>query len=324
MDDGYTTDDVIAALAERGYATTKRTLADWVHKGLLPRRTARGRGQARGKVYLWPEQDIVQRAATVHDLPRDYGRAARIPLALWLLGYDMPLEIVRQRLLAMLASAHQSLVAGEHTSDDIADHLSALAVQLAEQAARRRKATAPADLIEMGLNALANQRYRPSAVVVNELTDWLATRGASLAERQQDRRTRQGAKRLARWLVKMLRHLNLQELHDAVHEASDDELRRAHAWWCAVLHRARAFVQLMPADPLLAPLGRSAILTTGQLAIPLYLHLHRKGYGAQVDDLLRRGLVWADHTLASGTVQEAFAAARRENELVGAGLGDSL
>jgi hypothetical protein len=120
----------------------------------------------------------------------------------------------------------------------------------------------------------------------------------------------------------MLRLLNLQELHDAVHEASDDELRRAHTWWCAGLHRARALVQLMPADPLLAPLGRSAVLTTGQLAIPLYLHLHRKGYGAQVDDLLRRGLVWADHTLASGTGQEAFAAARRENALSDASLGD--
>jgi hypothetical protein len=93
----------------------------------------------------------------------------------------------------MLASAQQSLVADERTSDDIADHLSALAVQLADQAARRRKATAPADLIEMGLNALANRRYRPSAAVVNELTEWFATRGAALAKQQQDRRTRQGA-----------------------------------------------------------------------------------------------------------------------------------
>jgi hypothetical protein len=317
MGEGYTAAELRMELERRGYAVTERTLTDWVQKGLLPQREDKGRGRGGGKEYRWSEPDIVERAASVLDLLSDYGRTARIPLALWLLGYDMPLEGVRRRLLRGIQGVQRWLKPPSTSTTHPADHLSTLAVQLTARAARKRTQTFPDTIHEMALNLLANPQYRPSAPVLAELTTWCEACITKTNAPSATAAERQDAKRAALWMIQALRHLNVSALNEAVDSASDEELRYAHAWWCALLNRARAYLSVIPEahDPSLAPFGRSAVQKTGAVAIPLYLHLRRAGYGDQIDHRLHQAIAWVDGKLASGEFQQAVATVSADRDV---------
>jgi hypothetical protein len=307
MGGGYTATELRTELGRRGYAVTERTLTDWVHKGLLPRRIDHGRGRAGGKEYRWHEPDIVERAVSVHDLLSDYGRTACIPLALWLLGYDMPLETMRQHLLKGIQGVRRGLTPPSDSAVDLVDHLSTMAVQLTDHAARRRKPTMPDTSLEMALNFVASPRYRPSAAVIDEFAFWFEASSTKTSESRPLAQGHQDARRAALWMVQAMKHLNLSALYQAVYSASEDDLRHAHEWWRALLDRARAILTIIPHDPILAPMGRSAVQKTGGIAIPLYLHLRSAGFGAQIDHRLRQAIDWVDDKLASGEIQKAVA-----------------
>jgi hypothetical protein len=318
MGEGYTAAEVRVELGRRGYAVTERTLTDWVQKGLLPRRIDQGRGRANGKEYRWYEPDIVDRAVSVLDLLSDYGRTARIPLALWLLGYDMPLETVRHRLLRGIQGVQRWLKPPSNSTTHPVDHLSMMAVQLTAQAARRRTQPFPDTILEMALNVLANLRYRPSAAVIDEFTTWFEACITKTSASSATASERQDAKRAALWMIQALKHLNVSALYEAVNNASEDELRHAHAWWCALRDRARAFLAIIPDahDPSQTPFGRSAVQKTGGIAIPLYLHLRRAGFGDQIDHRLHQAIAWVDGKLASGEFQHAVATESADSDVI--------
>jgi hypothetical protein len=101
--------------------------------------------------------------------------------------------------------------------------------------------------------------------------------------------------------------VNLATLPDTVGGATDDDLRRAHRWWCAFLARVRAIFGIIPFDPLPAFFGHNAALKTGQLVIPLYLQLRSVGCGAVVDERLQQAIDWIDGALESGAFEQDVA-----------------
>ena len=119
-----TEEALIKALDERGIPISKRVLTDWRQKHYLPPLQARGRGQRRGKIYYWTDSDLVERAVMVDELLCDDFKGTSVNLLLWLFGYEMPLHIVRDVLLAGIEKLEHGMTGGKRSADDIGDYIS--------------------------------------------------------------------------------------------------------------------------------------------------------------------------------------------------------
>src|SRR4051812_9086663 len=97
-----TPEEVIAELERLGYVVTARRLVDWRQKGLLPPLAKRGLGQGKGWVFVWEDPDVIEQTVAILDLLRWRARTDWLPLALWCLGFQMPLDRVKPPLLARL------------------------------------------------------------------------------------------------------------------------------------------------------------------------------------------------------------------------------
>lgn len=94
---------LVSRLHKLGYRdVTERRIADWKHKGLMPAFDCRGAGLGKGKGKAegtWADgREIVERAIWVHRLLAIYRNSESLHLPLWVLGYGVPVELVRAAL----------------------------------------------------------------------------------------------------------------------------------------------------------------------------------------------------------------------------------
>jgi hypothetical protein len=78
---------VIEELAKTGRHVEARTLTDWGARGLIPKPIEKGRGRGKGKSYFWTDDNILDRAAFVADLPS--WETDRTVLVLWFCGFEV-------------------------------------------------------------------------------------------------------------------------------------------------------------------------------------------------------------------------------------------
>lgn len=116
----YSRETLVAALAERNVHVTKRTITNWIGRGLLPNLIARGRGRAGGVERRFPTDDVVEQALKIRSLLALRRTFEPALIALWLLGFDVAVDSVRNALLGSLTQFHKSIV-GSPESDSAAD-----------------------------------------------------------------------------------------------------------------------------------------------------------------------------------------------------------
>lgn len=221
MDNGWTGQEVVAALEQQGYSTTERRLTAWVQKGLLPERTPRGLGRGKGKWYVWEQGDIVAQAVAVHDLYAWYGRVDGIRLPLWLLGFAVPLSYVRADLhwhLDTVARDAQEIAARARTPEACADAI----FETIEQALCRRRSRGGRSLgpicLSLLLNAYVNPAYSPTADELSGALDEVRDTGLQTAA--------VGMAPLEKMAEIVRTSFSVTSLREALDSASDEDL------WC--------------------------------------------------------------------------------------------
>lgn len=98
---------LVARLHRLGYRdVTERRINDWKSKALLPHFDRRGIGLGKGKgrsESTWTNgRAIVEQAVWIYRLFEIYGYAESVYLPLWMLGYNVPKELIRTALLEPL------------------------------------------------------------------------------------------------------------------------------------------------------------------------------------------------------------------------------
>lgn len=165
-----TEDGLLAELHRLRYADmTKRRLGLWRETDLLPPFDliggGRGRGVGRAKsAWLHPKR-IVERAAYAYEFMRIYGNYADVHFALLMLGYDIPLERMREALRDPVEGFTHALEAEVASMKDagVEDVLDEAAVELAQTIDREERGPdgsamfrVPADSLKVLLNIFFN------------------------------------------------------------------------------------------------------------------------------------------------------------------------
>lgn len=115
MNKSLSQEEVIARLHKLGYADVSiRKFTDWKSKSLIPpfdgQRPGRGRARGRAKGYWSDGRSVIEQAALVYQLLEMYKSAREVYIPLWAFGYPVPLELVRETLVAQLKDLQQEFV----------------------------------------------------------------------------------------------------------------------------------------------------------------------------------------------------------------------
>jgi len=308
----WTVDHLTSELTRLGYPITKRRLIDWAQKGLLPHPKQRGLGRGKGSVYVWTQPGVLAQAAKVYNLLNWYGRVKHIYLPLWLLGYEIPLRVVRQKLhdwverpLAQLAQE-----VGSDSSEDLTDYLSGLAAQKprTRHVPSFLSADTARDFVEMYLNAIFNPDYEPSDEVIQEMADAFGKAGQTnssvVSETDQDVPIIQ--------TIRVIReHLSLPKLQETLADASDKELKRVQSDFRIVLGSLYFLVRVM--NPDLADLldretwlWYNLIANIGPWLALADLKAHRDGYTPKINEWIRFLVDFCQRVRTDQQLQAAF------------------
>lgn len=276
----YTPTELTMQLNELGYPITKRRLTDWVHKGLLPSPRARGRGQARGKVYRWEEPDILHRAIDVAELLKWHRRAADLFLPLWVLGYDAPFPEVQAALRRLVDGLDSGLNAAIPFRGDRSDLVSDFLVN-AEEQLQGQPDTLPLPLIAAFLHAFIDPATRDWGLLLEDVSNTLTSGEAEQGAWPEAG----GVTAVAAFIRDQLSVLRLQK---AVERATDTDLALVHRDLRTVMHSARAVASVgMDIEPgMLIRL----LLAIGSWGAVMDLALRRGGHDEMVDRSVSRFL----------------------------------
>jgi hypothetical protein len=312
-----TQDELLAELHRRGYNDmTERQVADWRRKDLLPPFdvTGGGRGRRRGRERSsWSDgESVLDQALWVRELLQIYRSVESVRLRLWMLGYPIPLERVREALgepLNEIANGIADAIENEaRASGEIEDVIEEAAYNHVEEM-RRAGAEAlqmPQHSLEAFLNVFFNQGY--------DLTDGAFELGAEeLKEYESAMQQRCAAALAAEGLSEaylarqdsslvsffdrapfIKQYLSLHQLKRAVDECTDTDLRAAqHDLY--VLHEIALLVRKiimiltrdLPAEyqPSRVDFLR-AILGAGGVLVLADLSLRRNGFAQVIDHFL--------------------------------------
>lgn len=168
----YTREALVDELTRRGDRVTKRTISDWIRRGLLPPLDARGRGRGRGVLRTFPSDEVVEQAQAVGSLLA-LSRSTRAALvALWLLRHDVASASVRQALLEQVDSLHRTLAGRRATGEPATDiHIDDAIIGPFERAYSHSpecfEGFSPA-LVEVLVKVFAIDGYRLDPAIVDE------------------------------------------------------------------------------------------------------------------------------------------------------------
>jgi len=122
---GFTQKEILAALEESGRNNWNlRQMTALRKEGFLPPLRRETQPGTNKPLYVWNETDI-QQIADVYDWWSYYdGDRATLALALWLKGYEVPLDVLRRTYITVIEAYIQMLTRGKTDPDDILDEVS--------------------------------------------------------------------------------------------------------------------------------------------------------------------------------------------------------
>ncbi len=295
-----TEEELIEVLWEKKIRMSKRVLTDWRQRHYLPRLRSKGLGRGQGKFYYWADDDVVGRAALVDELLNDGFTGTRINMVLWLLGHDVPLYIIRERLQTGLDRFERTLTGGKRGAGEIEDQIGQFASDYFSIARRLKNRYPELQLptdgsqeeLEMFSNLLANPHY--------DLHDTPFQEGARAAAERLRRDKEEGGtgaqgsiksddELRAQWdLFRQL--ISLPKLKAALAWAGDVELLKARADVCCIFTSAGKLLSGVPEAEQLKPMRLNAVYMLGTAMVLIDLSVRHSGLTAMLESGLTKFL----------------------------------
>lgn len=162
-----TEDELVSHLKTIDSTITKRRVSNWRAKRLLPGFDIHGSGRGRGpgrKVSHWNQgKKITAQAVAVYEALSFNPVIEETYWPLWLLGYDVDIEIARKKLLDEIAQVRAVLAEGEGSSESLEDYFFDKASELFEALKEFEQGSEleyTFEQVEMFVQVIANPTYR--------------------------------------------------------------------------------------------------------------------------------------------------------------------
>jgi hypothetical protein len=304
-----TQDELVAELHRRGYSDiTARRVADWRVHDLLPpfNMIGGGRGQRKGREQSrWMDRDLViNQAIRVCELLPNYRSLDELRVPLWMLGYPVPADQVRQALREPLDSAMRPIKEEIASSGEMEDLIDDIAYDLAQKWGRvgMELFQIPQETTEAFINVLFNEDY--------DLSDAPFKEGVmALQEYERRMQDQQAAAFAARGIQTdvpqrgsslgdffkhaplIKEYFSLPRLKRAVEESTDDDWRAVERdvnllREMALLAHRMFKILIRDLDPKFDTSPASTLpplFTCGKVLIWIDLSLRRHGYSELID-----------------------------------------
>lgn len=253
-----TEEELFTYLNRAGKAVTRRRVMSWREKGLLPdfdvRGRGRGRGQGRASSYWDDAEKIISQASTIFELLQWRDRVEDAYLPLWLLGYQIPVEIARRKLREEIVNLRELLAKEEEVRyEDREDVLYALACALFDKWQTERDSEVPAlESIDLIVQIVGNPHYAPD--------DPISTNLEFVRE-----------------------YLSLTALDEALADVTSEELSQLQRDVGVISNVARLVFSVLPRFPADSSHKYGLLTFAGRLIVMFDLAFRRAGYGADID-----------------------------------------
>lgn len=302
---------LIRTLDRLGYKVTKRRLTDWRERGIMPPLCSAGQGRGKGRCYFWSEPDVLKHAITVCELLAYYRRVDDIYLPLWLLGFGVPLEVVRRKIMEWYGGLMQSLAGlTEEEAEDVCDKMAMSDLQWSDLpdlgGNQHHIIIAGSTLVATMMRSLS-PCHMPTVSDLEELTSSLdqSARALELYEQRSSLQTifSQDPEMLRAWVKFIEENCQPQQVQQMLLEVDDAILMRCQSDLRMLLNLFSAIARLNGLGVALHDLRIKLVPLTVCLLFGDLLARH-SGFGGAIDefvrsasDLMQRGL--EDLTIAT-------------------------
>lgn len=286
---------LIEVFDQKEIPISQRVLTDWRRKHYLPPLQSRGLGRGQGKIYFWTEADIIERAVLVDELLNIGFKGTRINMVLWLLGYDMPLYLVRERLQTGIEKFERQMTGGNSSGGEVEDYISQFVFNYYRLAERLNRQFPDLQLptnrrpeeMEMFMNLLSNSVYSLYDTPFEEGARAALERSRSGAGEQSEgdgevKPAKTEEELRLQWDF-FRQYFSLTKLKTALLWAGDGELLKARADVSGIFKSLGELLSGMPEAEALKPIRLHAAYTLGSVMILVDLSLRHSGLGLLIE-----------------------------------------
>ena len=297
---------LVAELRECGYTDISiRTIEEWRRRELLPEFDQKGRGLGRGagrEPSIWLDGElVVERAAWVSDLIRVYGRMDDAYFPLWMLGYSVRMELIKEALEQPLEEIGESLQEEMKAEEDLGfeDFIDGAVYEACQNA---RKSGLGAYRISQVMMSVAYNLFFNPEYDLNDEPFRRAVEAFRLREARRGNQPRtpndDNAANLFEFAPFIKEHLSFKRLKETLQHCTDEDLRmveRDLGVMREIVHHCdrmlKALLSEVPAEFTEGFVDKwDALFTVGRVCVLADLSLRRSGYGDCIDYVLSEAL----------------------------------
>lgn len=166
-------------LDKKGISLTERILTDWRSKELLPPLTRKGKGILKGTENYWEQPHIFKQAYTIFQLMPYVNRVGELFIPLYLLGFEVPIDMVRLELDRWSKKRIIELNPNNSPQEELEFLMEGKADQIARYTPKEEKTKLSLDSIQymsqMLLNLYVNSNFKLDELRLIELVLELRT-----------------------------------------------------------------------------------------------------------------------------------------------------
>lgn len=299
---GLSKDELVETLHGRGYVSvTLRQVTDWRSRDLLPPFDLEGAslGRAHGRAKSqWSRGDLItEQSVWIIELLNLFGDYSHVYVSLWLLGYPVHFDRVREALSQPLERTISSVQRECTPERNMEDVLSEDAHKLAAKLQKEEfpMLHIPADAIDLILNLFVNPDYDltdgGAFEAFQEWQEQCQPLQATWSRSTSQPRAADSIESLLTLASTVKQYLSVVEVKRCIHEATYDDLRVVGRDITMLRHMWLMFTKLLARelpDDLHLPkdLILRFVLGMGRMAIYFDLALRSHGQGGDIDSLM--------------------------------------